>query len=108
MTATTTTIPYVSHSMSSFSSSASLQQYEPAGSSEGEFETYDTMENLKESDDQGREQEEGNQERRGSRGSSHDQTDGIQKRKPRITLARGGACVVCRSVFPSSIETMRS
>lgn len=89
--------------MSSFSSSASLPQYEPAGSSEGEYEEDDLKDG-----GQGQNQdqdEDGNQERRESRGSSNDQKDGMQKRKPRITLARGGACVVCRSVLLSSVIT---
>jgi hypothetical protein len=31
-----------------------------------------------------------------SRGSSREVKDCIERRKPRITLARGGACVICR------------
>lgn len=86
--------PHPSNSMSSFDSSASLPQYEQAGSSEGEYEIYDGLDEMKgDEEDQGGDEDE---ERRGSRGSSNDQKDGIQKRKPRITLARGGACVVCR------------
>lgn len=103
MTATTT-IPYISHSMSSFSSSTSLPQYEQAGSSEGEYEAYDAQDDLKETE-QGQGQDDEDQERRGSGGSSNDQKDGMQKRKPRITLARGGACVVCRLVlFCTKVE----
>jgi hypothetical protein len=38
-------------------------------------------------------------ESRDSRGSSRDTKDGgLDKRKPRVTLPRGGACVVCRYV----------
>jgi hypothetical protein len=33
---------------------------------------------------------------RGSRDSSRDDGEGVAKRKPRVTLARGGACVICR------------
>ena len=47
-------------------------------------------------EDEDRDQEDS----RGSRGSSRDTRDGngsgMDKRKPRITLPRGGACVVCR------------
>jgi hypothetical protein len=39
-------------------------------------------------------------ESRDSRDSSRDTRDGgLDKRKPRVTLPRGGACVVCRYVF---------
>jgi hypothetical protein len=39
-------------------------------------------------------------ESRDSRGSSRDTRDGgLDKRKPRVTLPRGGACVVCRYVL---------
>ena len=76
-----------------------LPQYGATGSSEGDYETYDTQGDIKDGEqDQGPGQEDGDEERRDSRGSSNDHKDGIQKRKPRITLARGGACVVCRSV----------
>lgn len=99
MTATTA-MPYASHSMSSFSSSASLPQYEPAGSSEEEYDGYDALDDKQEDGDE----HQGNRDQEGgrSRGSSNDQKDGVQKRKPRITLARGGACVVCRSVVSST------
>ena len=46
------------------------------------------------------EDEDERDESRDSRGSSRDTRDGgLDKRKPRVTLPRGGACVVCRYVL---------
>lgn len=57
----------------------------------GESEADGMGESVGDDDDEDRD------ESRGSRGSSRDTKDGgLDKRKPRVTLPRGGACVVCR------------
>lgn len=93
MTTATTTVAHPSNSMSSFGSSTSLPQYEQAVSDEEGLELDDYLDVMGE-EDEGDE----DHERHNSQGSAQDQADGVRKRKPRITLARGRACVVCRSV----------
>lgn len=99
----TTANPFAAQSMSSFNSSTELSRQDPAGSSEEEYEADDTLDDMKEEDGEpDGDEEDGTRDRGHSRGSSAEQKDSTGKRKPRITLARGGACVVCRSARAQS------
>lgn len=86
--------PFTGRSMSSIDSSASLPRYDQAVESEEEYKGDDVLDDMKEDDEDL--DDDGERPGTGSRGSPNDQKEGLHKRKPRITLARGGACVVCR------------